>query len=128
MAEANVKRVVLTTAQAANILPGSGVCLGERSGETSPTTDRNQSYNHNIFNWAKVVSVTSEVIGGVEYGIVNLDLTDAISPTTTMLLSTMPWPSGTTECLPGHSDGCMGNLTNGKSLSVHPPLLACCLC
>lgn len=31
-----------------------------------------------------------------------------------MLLSTMPWPSGTTECLPGHSDGCMGNLTNGK--------------
>ena len=114
VAEANVKRVVLTTAQAANILPGSGVCLGERSGETSPTTDRNQSYNHNIFNWAKVVSVTSEVIGGVEYGIVNLDLTDAISPTTTMLLSTMPWPSGTTECLPGHSDGCMGNLTNGK--------------
>ena len=50
----------------------------------------------------------------MEYGIVNLDLTDAISPTTTMLLSTMPWPSGTTECLPGHSDGCMGNLTNGK--------------
>ena len=44
----------------------------------------------------------------------NLDLTDAIFPTTTMLLSTMPWPSGTTECLPGHSDGCMGNLTNGK--------------
>ena len=28
VAEANVKRVVLTTAQAANILPGSGVCLG----------------------------------------------------------------------------------------------------
>ena len=31
-----------------------------------------------------------------------------------MLVSTMPWESGTTEGVPGHSDGCCGNLTNGK--------------
>lgn len=28
--------------------------------------------------------------------------------------STMPWESGTTEGVQGHSDGCRGNLTNGK--------------
>ena len=38
----------------------------------------------------------------------------AIDTTTTMLVSTMPWESGTTEGVPGHSDGCCGNLTNGK--------------
>lgn len=37
-----------------------------------------------------------------------------IDTTTTMLVSTMPWESGTTEGVPGHSDGCRGNLTNGK--------------
>ena len=31
-----------------------------------------------------------------------------------MLVSTMPWESGTTEGVQGHSDGCRGDLTNGK--------------
>ena len=48
------------------------------------------------------------------YVALNLELDAPIDTTTTMLVSTMPWESGTTEVVPGHSDGCRGNLTNGK--------------
>ena len=53
-------------------------------------------------------------VGGQQYTALNLDLEDTINTTTAMLVSTMPWPSGTTEALQGHSDGCIGNLTSGK--------------
>ena len=112
VAETGVKRVLLTKAQGANLLVGSCVCLGERGSNTN--NDRNQAYNHDVFNIAKVLSVKTVTVDDTEYAAVNLDLASTIDTTTTMLVSTMPWPSGTTEALPGHSDGCIGNLTNGK--------------
>lgn len=111
-AEAGVKRVLLTKAQGANLLVGSCVCLGERGSNTN--NDRNQAYNHDVFNVAKILSVETVTVNDTEYAAVNLDLASTIDTTTTMLVSTMPWPNGTTEALPGHSDGCIGNLTNGK--------------
>ena len=111
-AETGVKRVLLTKAQGANLLAGSCVCLGERGSNTN--NDRNQAYNHDVFNIAKILSVETVTVNDTEYAAVNLDLASTIDTTTTMLVSTMPWPSGTTEALPGHSDGCIGNLTNGK--------------
>ena len=111
-AETGVKRVLLTKAQGANLLVGSCVCLGERGSNTN--NDRNQAYNHDVFNIAKILSVETVTVNDTEYAAVNLDLASTIDTTTTMLVSTMPWPSGTTEALPGHSDGCIGNLTNGK--------------
>ena len=111
-AETGVKRVLLTKAQGANLLVGSCVCLGERGSNTN--NDRNQAYNHDVFNIAKILSVETVTVNDTEYAAVNLDLASTIDTTTTMLVSTMPWPNGTTEALPGHSDGCIGNLTNGK--------------
>ena len=111
-AETGVKRVLLTKAQGANLLAGSCVCLGERGSNTN--NDRNQAYNHDVFNIAKILSVETVTVNDTEYAAVNLDLASTIDTTTTMLVSTMPWPNGTTEALPGHSDGCIGNLTNGK--------------
>ena len=111
-AETGVKRVLLTKAQGANLLVGSCVCLGERGSNTN--NDRNQAYNHDVFNVAKILSVETVTVNDTEYAAVNLDLASTIDTTTTMLVSTMPWPNGTTEALPGHSDGCIGNLTNGR--------------
>lgn len=111
-AETGVKRVLLAKAQGANLLVGSCVCLGERGSNTN--NDRNQAYNHDVFNIAKILSVETVTVNDTEYAAVNLDLASTIDTTTTMLVSTMPWPNGTTEALPGHSDGCIGNLTNGK--------------
>lgn len=111
-AETGVKRVLLTKAQGTNLLVGSCVCLGERGSNTN--NDRNQAYNHDVFNVAKILSVETVTVDDTEYAAVNLDLASTIDTTTTMLVSTMPWPNGTTEALPGHSDGCIGNLTNGK--------------
>lgn len=111
-AETGVKRVLLTKAQGANLLAGSCVCLGERGSNTN--NDRNQAYNHDVFNIAKILSVETVTVNDTEYAAVNLELDSTIDTTTTMLVSTMSWPNGTTEALPGHSDGCIGNLTNGK--------------
>lgn len=111
-AETGVKRVLLTKAQGTNLLVGSCVCLGEHGSNTN--NDRNQAYNHDVFNVAKILSVETVTVDDTEYAAVNLDLASTIDTTTTMLVSTMPWPNGTTEALPGHSDGCIGNLTNGK--------------
>lgn len=112
VAETGVKRVLLTKAQGANLLVGSCVCLGEHGSNTN--NDRNQAYNHDVFNIAKILSVETVTVDDTEYAAVNLELDSTIDTTTTMLVSTMPWPSGTTEALPGHSDGCIGNLTNGR--------------
>ena len=65
-------------------------------------------------NWAKIVSIEEVMVEDVRYTALNLDLPEAINTTTTMLVSTMAWPSGTTEALRGHSDGCIGSLTGGK--------------
>lgn len=111
-AETGVKRVLLAKAQGANLLAGSCVCLGERGSNTN--NDRNQAYNHNVFDVAKILSVETVTVNDTEYAAVNLDLASTIDTTTTMLVSTMPWPNGTTEALPGHSDGCIGNLTDGR--------------
>ena len=110
--ETGVKRLLVTTAQGANFLPGSCVCLGNQGDNAN--NDRNQAYNHDIFNVAKILSIETVEVGEQQYTALNLDLEDGIDTTTAMLVSTMPWPSGTTEVLQGHSDGCIGNLTNGK--------------
>ena len=110
--ESGVKRLLVTTAQGANFLAGSCVCLGNQGDNAN--NDRNQAYNHDILNTAKILSIETVDVGEQQHTALNLDLEDAIDTTTAMLVSTMSWPSGTTEALQGHSDGCIGNLTNGK--------------
>lgn len=75
VAEANVKRVVLTTAQAANILPGSGVCLGERVS----ATQRGSRPLHNP-------------VSNIPYGVVQRRSAAFNSPSSAGLYA--PWRSG----------------------------------
>ena len=112
VAESDVKRVIVTKTQGANFVVGSAVCVGERGENTN--NDRGQSYMRDVVAWARITSIDDVVVEDVTYSALSLDIEDTITTTTTMYVSTMPWESGTTECLPGHSDGCRGNLTNGK--------------
>lgn len=111
-AETETKRVLLTPEQAENFVPGSGVCLGERG--TNASNDRNQSYNYDVIKWAKIISIETVELEGESYGALNLELEETIDTTCTMLVSTLAWPSGPTEVLPGHIDGGVGDLTSGK--------------
>ena len=115
LGETSVKRVLLTTAQAANLVVGSNMELGERSGQTNPNTDRNSAYNYNIFKLAKITKIEEVTIDSTTYAAVYVDVDTAFTTTTTCLFSTMPWDSGVTEAIPGHKDGAVLHLTNGKS-------------
>lgn len=112
-AESDVKRVLVTTAQGANFLVGSTVSVGEAGENTN--FDRGQAYMRNIANMARIASIESVEVDGTTYTALNLDIEGAITTTTTCLVSTMPWHSGSTEALPGHKDGSIVSLTNGKA-------------
>ena len=111
-AESNVKRVLLSTANAANLVVGSSVWVGDPGSNTN--YDRGQSYMRNICDMAVITSIESVTVGGSTYAAVNLDLADAITTTATTRLSTAPWRTGSTDKLPGHKDGCLHSLTAGK--------------
>ena len=80
VAETEVRRVLVTTEQGSNFLVGSGVCLGEKGANDS--NDRNQSYNYDVSNWAKIVSIEEVMVEDVQYTALNLDLPEAINTTT----------------------------------------------
>lgn len=104
VAETNVERVILTTAQAANLIVGSTVSLTPSARGSS-----------GAFTLCKITSIEEVTISGTTYAAVNVDNGGTkFSPTTSMHLCSMPWHSGATEALPGHKDGCVHSLTAGK--------------
>ena len=113
VAEENVRRVILTTAQAANLLVGGCVEVGNHPSGTD--TDRNTSANYDIIACANILSIESVTIDGTVYAAVNLDLSADVTIPETGYFSTMPWTPGSTERLPGHKDGSLYNCTNGKT-------------
>ena len=111
-AETGVKRVLLTSAQAANFIVGSTVSVGNKGSNSN--ADRGNAYMRNIADKVKVVSIETVTVDSTSYSAVNLDVADAFDVPDTAYISTMPWHSGATEALPGHSDGAPGSLTDGK--------------
>ncbi len=101
VAETDVTRIVLTTAQANNLVVGSWVSVGTASRSAS-----------NALPTVQIKSITTEEISGTTYGIINLDTTTKISPTTSWHIATIPWGSGSCDEVLG-VDG-SPNLTNGK--------------
>ena len=102
--ETDVERVVLTTAQGANLIVGSTVSLTASARGSS-----------GAFTMKKITAIEEVTISNTTYAAVYVDNGGTkFSPTTSMHLCTMPWHSGSTENVPGHADGCIGNLTNGK--------------
>ena len=102
LAETGVKRILLTKENGARLLVGSCVCLGEHGSNTS--NDRNQSYNHDIFNIAKITSIANVTIEGAEYAAVNLDPAQAPS--------TRPRPCWSARCRgrPAQRSACMATV------------------
>ena len=102
VAESDVKSVVITTAQGANILIGSFLDVGSaaRGGQRAR---------------GNVLSVETVNIGGTDYSRVTLDVSATFSTEEGDHVSTLPWTPGSTEHLPGHKDGSLYNVTNGKT-------------
>lgn len=110
--ETGVKRVLITTAQAANLVVGSTVSVGEMG--TNTNKDRSNAYMRNLADSVKISGIENVVVGGMTYAAVNLDVASSFNTTTTTVISTWPWISGATDALPGHKDGCFHSLTAGK--------------
>lgn len=108
MAENNVKRIVLTTAQATNIVVGSYVSIGDKGSNSS--VDRGNSYMHNKAEEVEVISKTTVDDSHVA---INVDSPTSFNTTTTTYLSTMHWKSGFSDNVLGR-DGSIGDLTSGK--------------
>ena len=113
-AAAGVKYVPLTSAQAANLIVGSAVSVGETGGSTN--SDRSKAENYNLADCVKIIKKESILIGGVEYVAVYLDIPANIDVTTTTRISTMPWWSGSTDAVLGRGDGSPRNNTNGQNV------------
>ena len=102
VAEESVKSVVITTAQGENILIGSFLDVGSsaRGGQRAR---------------GNVLRKETVNIEGTDYCRVHLDVSTAFTTTAGDHVATLPWTPGSTEHLPGHKDGCLYNLTNGKT-------------
>jgi len=111
--ETDVRRVILTAAQAANLQVGSNLEIGEKGENTN--NDRGQATNYNIAMYAKILSIEDVEISGTTYKAVNVDVSADFTTTVNTLVSTMPWDSGDTERLPGHKDGACYSLTAGRN-------------
>lgn len=90
--ETGVKRVLVTNAQAANILVGSTWSLGNGG-----SNDRGNAATHDIFESARVVS--KQEVGG-QTSIV-FDTASPFNTATSQLLSVMPWRTGACDDVPG---------------------------
>lgn len=112
-AETGVKRVLLTSAQAANLQVGSNLMCGTHPEGTN--TDRNTAANYNIFDNAKITSIEDITIDGTDYKAVNVDTAATFDVPATGYISTAPWSAGNTENLSGHKDGACYSLTAGRN-------------
>lgn len=107
VAESNVNRVVLTTAQANNIDINTYVSVGDRG--TNTNNDRNYGYMHNLAYDVKVIG--KEVIDSSHTALI-LDHAP-ITTTTTTWVSTMHERSGYSDDILGRT-GSIGSNTNRK--------------
>lgn len=108
VAETGVTRVILTDAQAANLLVGSAMMLGTHAG-SNPGNDRGTGVNYNVFDGLAVSSIETYASG---LKAVNFDTTTTFDTDTTYLLSTSPWHTGSCDAVEG--DGSPTNPTSGK--------------
>jgi len=102
VAETDVKSVVLTVAQGENILIGSFLDVGSaaRGGQRAR---------------GNVIRKETVTIESTDYCRVTLDVASEFTTESGDHVSTLPWTPGSTEHLPGHKDGSLYNLTNGKT-------------
>lgn len=111
VAETGVTRVLLTEAQAKNLLVGSSVIVGDVGSGTS--TDRYVASMYKCAKDVRILSIVSTVVEETTYYAVNLETDTAFDTTTDTYISTMPWWSGSCDDVLG-VDGSPTSCTNGK--------------
>lgn len=118
VAETGVTRVLLSTANAANILVGSTLLVGAYAG----STDRYSASLRSISDIGgfKVLSKETVTIEGVDYTAINFDAetpfdtaANGDATTGTTIVSTFHWRTGTNDAVLGN-DGSIVSATNGK--------------
>jgi len=100
-AETGVKRILITTAQAANLVVGSTVCYGASSRAQNSTVDRK-----------RITKIETVTIDGTDYGAVYVDVDETFNTATNGHLTTMQWYTGSTDNVLGNDGGI--NPTNDK--------------
>lgn len=110
VAETGVTRVILTNAQAANLMVGSAMMLGTH---TAGSSDRSQATCYDVFDGLRILSITD--YDAVNKAI-NFDTSDTFDTATTYLLSTSPWWAGSLDTVEGD-----GTLTEAGRLNGHEP-------
>lgn len=113
VSETGVERIILTTAQAANLLEGCNVIIGDKG--TGTSIDRGTASMYRICKNKRIKSIEPVTINGTAYAAINIDnggvTFDTVAATT--YISTMPWYSGRNDDVLGY-DGSHTNYTNGK--------------
>ena len=105
VAESNVTRVIVTTAQAAQFPIGSAIMLGSN---VPTSADRAAAQLYNVIPTATIVS--KDVVGANVA--LNLNLAAPITTATTQLLSTAPWWTGGCDAVVG--DGSPTSNSSGR--------------
>lgn len=110
VSETGVERVILTTAQAANLFVGSAVMLGVQSG-----SDRNAASNYSIFDAKLITAIETVNIDDTDYSAVYVDNGGKTFDTTagSTYLSTSPYYSGWNDNVLGR-DGSRYSPISGK--------------
>ena len=110
VSETEVQRVILTTAQAANLFVGSAVMIGIK-GES---TDRSQSYNYSVCDGVLITAIKTVQIDGTDYAAVYVDSGKTFNTTAgSTYLSTSPYYSGWNDNVLGR-DGSRYDPVSGK--------------
>jgi hypothetical protein len=110
VAETGVNRVVVTNAQAVNLLVGSTVSIGNAT-----TEDRVNASVHDIANRVKITAITD--IGGGQSAVY---VDSAIFDTTlSTKISTMPWNSGGCDDVLGQDGSPYDNLSGKEPFAIN---------
>ena len=114
VSESGVERILLTPAQAANLLVGGNAIVGIKNSSNN-STDRGYASMYSICKNKRIKSIETVSVGGTTYAAVNIDnggtKFDTVAAET--YISTMPWYSGRNDDVLGY-DGSHTNYTNGK--------------
>jgi hypothetical protein len=105
VAETGVTRVIVSSANAANLVVGSTVMVG------TANTDRNNATAHDVVDSATITKVEAYDASNSS---VFLDLSATITTETTHYLKTAPWRSGSTDGVEGDGTPTAAGRTSGK--------------
>lgn len=122
VAESDVRRVLITVAQAANFAVGMGVLIGTYNASASSPLDRGTAALYSVTGQAgaKITAIETVTVNGTEYGAVYVDTDDTFGTAAngaatdgTTYISSFHWPTGSTDGVLGN-DGSPVSCTSGK--------------